>query len=351
MPKRIQALQALRGIAFLLIFCSHCTFINGFASAWGAIGVSIFIVLSGFVITFNQKFRNDDYKLKTIPYTIKRLSKIFPLHLIMLLIRIVYDYLLYGVVTSVPIILLNITMLKSFIPVRDIYYSMGGATWYLTLVWLFALLTPLLLKILKILLHKKCCLITFILIVTFRIGWIYFWHLDDAALWWNYVNPLFRVTDYFIGMILGANIRSIEKIINKRKGVYCGCAIFIWLIFGTYLIAMSANKLPWYNIYFRTLLSICVIVLFVNSNQENKILRMLLYENKFLIFIGNISFEMFLIHIHVRNIILYKFNEINPFILLIFIFACSVILSQIYFNLDCKIRAKIKEHKREDHRK
>ena len=118
----------------MLIFASHCTFVSGFASAWGAIGVSIFVVLQGFVVTFNQKFRQEKYTLKPLPYMLKRVNKIYPLHLLMLVVRVIYDYFFYGVVTTIPVILLNITMLKSFVPVKDIFYSMGGATWYLTLV-------------------------------------------------------------------------------------------------------------------------------------------------------------------------------------------------------------------------
>lgn len=347
MAKRIQSLQALRGIAFLLIFCSHCTFIKLFPSAWGAIGVSVFVILSGFVVTLNPKFQNSDYKLKPIPYMIKRVSKIFPLHITMLLVRVVYDYFLYGLITSLPLLLLNITMVKSFIPIREIYYSMGGATWYLTLVWFFAVLTPFLLEILKRLTDKRLSLCVFIVIVLFRIIWIYFWHLDQESLWWNYVNPVFRVSDYFLGMILGANIKKVIEFINRNKYRVMFLTVIIWGAFLTYVIAMSRTKLPWYNIYLRTPLSLGMIILFMNSEKLGEIVRKSIYENRVLIYIGNISFEMFLIHIHVRNIILNKFGQINSFILLVLVFGISLILSQIYASLESLIRIKIKEYKGE----
>lgn len=347
MVKKIQSLQSLRGIAFLLIFFSHCTFIELFPSTWGAIGVSIFVVLSGFVVTINPKYQNPDFKLHPIPYTLKRVGKIFPLHMIMLCVRMVYDYLFYGLTTSLPVVLLNITMLKSFIPKRDIYYSMGGATWYLTLVCFFAAFTPLLMIIIKRLKNKKLCWYTFIVVALFRVIWIYIWHSNPESLWWNYVNPIFRLSDYFLGMILGANIKNIAKFIKARK--YCNMliAITVWGIFCLYLFAMARTTLPWYNIYLRTPLSLGLITLFVCSENVGGIFRRCIYENRFLIYIGNLSFEMFLIHIHVRNIILYKLGSAENIIILLLIFGISLILSQIYAALDSLIRKKIKEHKGE----
>ena len=107
------------------------------------------MVLQGFVVTFNQKFREEGYILKPLPYMLKRVNKIYPLHLLMLAVRVTYDYLFYGLITAIPVILLNITMLKSFVPVRDIYYSMGGATWYLTLVWFFGIVDTVAYKVFK----------------------------------------------------------------------------------------------------------------------------------------------------------------------------------------------------------
>jgi peptidoglycan/LPS O-acetylase OafA/YrhL len=56
LPAYIPELQGLRGIAVLLVFVYHChprltgTFVYG-ASLWGWVGVNLFFVLSGFLIT------------------------------------------------------------------------------------------------------------------------------------------------------------------------------------------------------------------------------------------------------------------------------------------------------------
>ena len=125
-------------------------------------------IIAGFVITMGAGPTNIQSNLKTIPYVFKRIGKVFPLHILMLSIRLISDYF-HGIKTPIPVILLNITMLKSFISDADIYYSLGGVTWYLTLVCLFALLTPFLLKVISVIGKKGYCTHLLFLIVFFRI--------------------------------------------------------------------------------------------------------------------------------------------------------------------------------------
>ena len=58
--KRNEGIQALRGIAIILIVLSHYNAVLGvfpWASSFGAIGVDIFVVISGFLsYVLSQKF-------------------------------------------------------------------------------------------------------------------------------------------------------------------------------------------------------------------------------------------------------------------------------------------------------
>lgn len=74
----------------------------------------------------------------------------------------------------------------------------------------------------------------------------------------------------------------------------------------------------------------------------------MVYRNMFLIGIGNISFELFLIHIHVRNIVrnLCQSKGIDGKMMqLLLIFIVSVALSYMYSVLDALIRKKTKDIK------
>ena len=304
--------------------------------------MSIFVVLSGFVVTLGYGYEDLRCDLKAVPYMLKRVSKILPLHIIMLCVRLLFDYL-HGIETSGTVIFLNITMLKSFIPVRDVYYSLGGVTWYLTLIWVFALLTPLLLKLLKKI-GKRYILFAFVLIILFRAVWIFYWHTSDNFQWLSYINPFFRATDYFLGMMLGVNINTIKKTIDNTKTAYAILGCLVWGTFLFYIVSLSITDMPWYHIYLRTPLSLGLITLFMCFNRFGALIRTFVYENKLLIYIGNISFELFLIHIHVRNIVNYEFSRMNinnSVVLLVVVFGVSVSLAQLYSYVDRKVRKTI----------
>ena len=345
--KRLTSLQTLRGIAFLLIFLSHCTFVEIFASSWGGVGVSVFIILSGFVVTINWDPEHSPVTARTLPYLKKRVCKIFPLHFLMLLFRLLFDCFLIGTTYSLPMILLNLTMTKSFVPSRDVYYSMGGVSWYLTLVWIFALFTPLLLRTLKKLMKLNWFIPIFVLILFFRAAYIEEAYEGTQQQWLTYINPFFRMTEYFLGMMLGAVIRKTVSFLRKKKlsGVL---SVTVWTVFILYIILLSRGGLKWYHIYLRTPLSIGLILVFaffgfredMPSGIRGKIID-LIYENKFFIYLGNISFELFLLHIQVKYVFTYIFAKLQlelPILKLILIFFFSLVLAQLYIAAEKYLR-------------
>lgn len=344
MNKKVLSLQTLRAIAFILVFCSHCTFISIFPSTWGAVGVSVFIILSGFVTALKyNKYEENEIENNPVPYVVKRLRQIFPLHILVLIIRLVFDWS-HGITTKWWVIFLNITMLKSFVPIQDVYYSLGGVTWYLTLVLFFAFLTPFFLKIITKLQPFRHWLFTFVAILIFRIIWIYAWHLSEHSLWLNYVNPFFRSTDYFLGMMLGNKINVLIEFVKGHRKTEYFLLIFPWGILGIYMLSLSLGTLPWYNIYLRTPLSILLIFSCMLAEQVQNYYKSIFYDNKLLIYLGNISFEMYLIHIQVKYIISYKFYEFgihNNLLELFLIVLLTVLSSQLYINIKNTVKREI----------
>lgn len=328
--KIIKSIQALRSVAFLLIFCSHCTFIEVFSAAWGGIGVSIFIVLSGFMVTYKLDFTKQIDDLKALAYTWKRICKIFPLHILMLSIRLLFDYR-HNIYTSKIVIFLNVTMLKSFVPIQEVYYSLGGATWYLTLIWVFALFTPLLLKIIKN--NKEHLPRIFLIVVLFRVVWILAFHNSEISQWLTYVNPIFRLTDYFLGMLAGVSYMAVKNKLVVLEKHYLKMEIITWGILIVYVVLLSLDKTEWYSVYLRTFLSLSLISIFIFAECASTLRQKLIYENPLLIYIGNISFELFLIHIHVRNYVSYAFRKLNitnSILQLFTIFILSIVIAQLY---------------------
>ena len=83
-------LQGLRGYAICLIFISHCNLmLNGdgrnVTDYLGALGVSVFIMLSGYFSVFHCRVnKNSDIK----SYFKRKFLKFYPLHIITLLVAL-----------------------------------------------------------------------------------------------------------------------------------------------------------------------------------------------------------------------------------------------------------------------
>lgn len=92
MVKRIDVIQLLRGIASILICCFHLKGLLNSSTAHygttlfggGAVGVSIFFIISGFIMVYTTH-KSDGSLLYVKNFMIKRLIRIIPLYYIMVL--------------------------------------------------------------------------------------------------------------------------------------------------------------------------------------------------------------------------------------------------------------------------
>ena len=90
--ERINSIQGLRAIAFLAIFISHTGI--GSLGALGAWGVSVFFVLSGFLMMYNY------YNKESIPkfgfrFAWNKIKKLYSLHVITTILAAIY-YVIIG---------------------------------------------------------------------------------------------------------------------------------------------------------------------------------------------------------------------------------------------------------------
>ena len=86
--KQMPAIQGLRAIAFICIFLHHSG-IEKYCGPLGPFGVSIFIILSGFLM--GAKHISNDTKLSFSPlFAIRKIVKLYPLHIITMVMCIVY---------------------------------------------------------------------------------------------------------------------------------------------------------------------------------------------------------------------------------------------------------------------
>lgn len=136
--------QIVRAIGIILIFLSHCSafmpWIDNFK--WGSAGVSLFIILSGYLVIYTGK---DDAEERMIPYIFRKVGKVYPLHLVMT--AAVLPFSIYGIIKGIETfnklilkLALSLTMVQSFIPVSEYYFCLNSVSWYLSLFLLFSVM-------------------------------------------------------------------------------------------------------------------------------------------------------------------------------------------------------------------
>jgi peptidoglycan/LPS O-acetylase OafA/YrhL len=125
-PPRLLSVDGLRGLAALSVVFFHLLYIpipvptlanytaNELAN-FGLTGVYLFFVISGFSLCLTMP-RHDRSQSPGLSFGISRIFRIVPAYLFMLIISIPRDYFSFGMMQSVPNILLSLTFLFNLVP-------------------------------------------------------------------------------------------------------------------------------------------------------------------------------------------------------------------------------------------
>jgi len=197
------ALTGIRAIAAYMVFIYHYfpfnysnlkgTFLADFFNEFHT-GVTVFFVLSGFLIT-HQYYNRSDFNF--LSYLKKRFFRIFPLYFILTTITFVYIafYKTHAILVFLKMYLLNITLLRGFF---ENYYLSGIAQgWSLTVEEQFYLIAPLLFVLIK----KNKNNILFFSVVFVVAGFLLVYLCKDLN-WYGFMNHYFFMMNFtFFGRV------------------------------------------------------------------------------------------------------------------------------------------------------
>lgn len=211
----IPSLQSLRFIFAIMIFLHHCSN-NGIAvfPPGGACGVSFFIILSGFVMSagYGEKVEQTNFKYKE--FILKRLIRIYPLHILCLLgyiaIRI-FHFSISDYLKLIP----NTLLLQSWIPIKEIYFSGNAVSWCLSDFLFFYAIFPLLSKFIKGGNKSRIFSISIIIVITYLILALFMPESYSHQI--LYISPLFRLLDFIIGMYTYTLYIKLSNLNYKNK--------------------------------------------------------------------------------------------------------------------------------------
>lgn len=256
----------------------------------GFIGVSFFFILSGFVLSHSYKERFKNKQLSFGKYFLARVARIYPMHLLTLLIALPLSMQFADDAWWYFKLLLNAVLLHGFTPSDGYYFTFNSVSWSLSGEMFFYLCFPVLL----ILLSKKVFRIGIpVVYIILIIGGVLLTRsVFHHALF--YVNPLMRTADFAIGMLL---YRLYEQrkdagwLTHRRNASMAEAGSLVLL--GVFIYFHQYVPIGYrYSVYY-WLPMIAVIYSFSFSRG---VLSGVL-SHKVLVYLGEISFGMYMIHV------------------------------------------------------
>ena len=290
----IFSLQALRALAFAGILTYHCGLLP-----LGAWGVSIFFILSGFVIML----RYHEIEIPCSPrsnlcFAFKCIKKIYPLHIFMMVIVILRDYIQFGIFDmNIPKLIANLLLLSSWFPQSLGLGCYNGVAWFLSSIMFSYFMFPVFMKIFKGSKHiNPVAIILLVLGLQSLLLLLYcFIKMEkDFVLWLSYENPIFRAGDFLIGMAL-FSIYTCQK--GRSTFNRMNLEIICLLLFGvTCLLDISFFRPHQIDAFRKTLLysPTAIMFVYVFASSESWLSRLL--TTKMMVYLGNMSGLYFLIH-------------------------------------------------------
>lgn len=317
----IKSLSSLRFIFIIFIFLHHS---RGYVGG-GSMGVAFFFVLGGFCMALGYKDKVTKWDYKYSQYLIRRFIKFFPLHWICL-----FSVIILAVLTSIPVtgggkissFLLNLSLLHSWVPIKEVYFSYNSVSWYLANTIFFAAVFPFIFKWIngKTRKGRTFLAVLFMLIYT-SIA------LLIAPEQWHaflYISPYIRLTDFLFGIYLALGYQSLIETRWSQKVFRNGAINMLLIVFFIGLLVVESVFLGDYQLIaplYWPLIAL-IILTATMSNQSGGLFSIL--ENKWFVKLGESSFVFFMIHT-----IVLKFAKINMQGAIIFYFVLTLILTFI----------------------
>lgn len=337
---RFQSLTGVRFIAVCLVFIYHnrkywrdsippelLRLINEFH-----VGVSLFFVLSGFLIAYTYEDKPLQSPAAYFKYIVIRCARILPLYWLILTV-----YYLDNAYGKFHFSALTYTLTHGF---SDAHNLDGLAqAWSLTVEMSFYILAPLLFFIKK----KNILLLLLVLVILFlgfySVG-IYWQHIDkNPDRFFSPISFLMistfpgRSSEFLAGMILATAVQRKSIWLQKMKHkTALGFLLMFLTIYGIGWFQVDrydhGYAHPWGLIISKTIFPASMILLLAGLMFEDTLMSKIL-GSKFLVLLGNASFAFYLVHISYVNLKLkdwYTFPDKN-FILLWII---SILLYQYF---------------------
>lgn len=350
--KKMDSLQAVRAFAFLGVYLTHCEVVPNM----GGWGVSVFILLSGFLMTVSYFDRIDHMRISwrdNFYFAVKKIKRLYPLHLTMdfFFILMTFVGVFFGAtsLSATKLLLkcvLHATLTQTFVPIKEYYYSLNGLSWYLSVSLFLYFAFPWILSGIKKNSNQKCIWNSFlawlIIAVFVACSELYFADNDNLFVYLNYVCPVLRLFDFFIGCNFGILfIRNKGRLTETRANVLEGITILlivlqIWFLNSEHTTIVT--RILGHSTFLYAPTSIALVYLFA----ESKGIFSKLLTNRLTIYLGDISPYGYLIHVQVILYLNYFFQyfcgiNVNKYLTAVIVTIVTFVAIQMYLWIEKKL--------------
>ena len=322
----IKNLQALRFVFSFTILVSHLMGHKYSTFGLGEYGVDGFFMLSGFVLSVAYGHKINESQFNTRYFFIKQWLKLYPLHICTFILAIFYEAH-YGIFHKWYQLIPPVFLIQSWIPDESFHYIPNGSSWSLCGFFFFYLLfSPLFIRINRISFPRLLTIIiTFLilyLVIVANVSEKYVYAIV-------YTSPLMRLPDFIIGIVLhrffiSEQGKSIGKCLNSLNVTLLTLVeilvllspLLAFLVYGETNHALRCVSLFW--------IFVAIQLLLFSWIDDGKGLVTHLLHSRLVMFLGAISFEIYLIHMFfvpsIRSVAFkLGFFEVGPFALLLLV--------------------------------
>ncbi|MEY9893350.1 peptidoglycan/LPS O-acetylase OafA/YrhL [Catenulispora sp. MAP5-51] len=309
-PARLPSLTALRFVAAFLVFTYHLTYLSVFrdtrlekhydfiTNSAGTMGVGFFFVLSGFVLTWVA--RPTDSKGQ---FWRRRFFKIFPNHAVIWLVILVM-LVVSGTKTMVEPAIANLFLVNSWAPsMNNLLYAVNGVTWSLSAEIVFYLLFPfLVLAAAKIREDRLWYWVIGVAALSLSVPLLAKAFVPDSPMfpgytqfswpqmWFVYQFPLVRCLEFVVGILFA-------RIVISGRFIRLGLGPAVLMVAVLYVPSLWLPQL-W---VFAATYSFPLGLLVSAAATSDIAGRRTVLTHRVPVFLGEISYAFFLIHLNVLH--------------------------------------------------
>ena len=289
-----------RFIAAFLLFVYHFGEIEN--SEHLNLGVSYFYVLSGFVMILAYGKKEH---ISPKEYYINRLARIYPLHIMTLLLAIaanIFKYINYleYVKFDIPSMLMNALLIHAWIPQISLSYNVPS--WSISVEMFFYLLFPFIFNyVIKKWKLKYIAIFTLSFWLVCQIGMNIFYFSEyyggynSLDRYFLKFNPFLHLNSFLVGILFGLVFQNMH-LFNFKAGNYDILVIITTL--GIILLIYLTRNLLIHNGFHSITFGGLILLITLNTGRITKI-----FNNKHLIYLGEISFALYLLQIPIGMIL------------------------------------------------